>query len=190
MNNEGFICLPSISFYFSVFRGKYRKKFYFAIGWRKHNIDIIIYIMTNKMCENCPMAENLSLVELFPENIRWRVLEMIEHEPWNELYNVIMCLSAYIFQWSSISGDIALSVHQHIRAIFELWIQRGGNCSQHHLQNIYTRYGKWPFCMRKYILEEAIKFFQNLWRESNYNEEQFQALLADKWPVFWLSLTC
>lgn len=34
------------------------------------------------------------------------------------------------------------------------------------------------------MLEEVIKFFQDLWRESKYNEEQFQALLADRWPVF------
>lgn len=176
--------------YFSIFRAEYRNKIYFAIGWLKHNIGIIKYIMNDKLCEYCPLAENLSLVQVFPENMRWRVREIIENSPWNELYNVIMCLSAYIFQGNSISGDTALGVHQHIRAIFELGIQRGGNCSVHHLENIYRKRGIWPFCMRKYLLEEVIKFFQDLWRESKYNEEQFQALLADRWPVFWLSLTC
>gem|GEM_PF-5604463 len=33
------------------------------------------------------------------------------------------------------------------------------------------------------MMEESGRFLQNLWKESSENDEQFQALLRDKWPV-------
>jgi len=33
------------------------------------------------------------------------------------------------------------------------------------------------------MMEESITFIQGLWEEAGKNEEQFLALLKDKWPI-------
>ncbi|MBP6921666.1 hypothetical protein KBB89_03940 [Candidatus Gracilibacteria bacterium] len=146
--------------------------------------------MTPSVCESCPLAEPLSLIELFPTNIQGRVREMIDTNHGDQLFELLMTHSIAIFQGIGVSSDTIWAVQQRITTIWELGNQNMGECSHHHMSGLYTRMRKGPFCMRKYMFEQAIAFFKKLWQESNNNEEQFQALLIDRWPVFLRSLTC
>ena len=39
------------------------------------------------------------------------------------------------------------------------------------------------------MMEETVKFLQGLWQESDRNEEQFQALLLDRWTIHQMAFT-
>lgn len=149
----------------------------------------IPYTMNNSVCESCPLSDTLSLIELFPERMRWTINDMLSSNHGDKLFELMMYLSMKIFQGEAVSSDTLWAVQQRITTIYGLWNQ-WIRCSGHYLQSAYRKMNKWPFCLRKYMLEEAIKFFEKCWREINYNEEQFQAQIRDKWSIFYLSLVC
>lgn len=147
---------------------------------------IITYTMTPSVCESCPLTEPLSLLELFPEDIHWKVRQIIDEvHDWEEKrIFLIRALSMGIFQWKPYGEEALWTVAWHISSVWNLWDRGVWDCSQHHLQRTYTELHGQSFCVRRYMLEETMKHFSELWNESSYNEQKFLELSRDRILAF------
>lgn len=150
---------------------------------------------TNTLCESCPHATPEGFMKTILTSQRaQKKFERIMCESWTpaaQLRIFFISLVVHMFGKNSknLYAQTVWEVHQCLESVWNLG-NRGMNCQDHHMRHAYEAAWRWPLCLRKYMMEESISFVQWLWKESENNEEQFQALLRDRWPVHQMTFMC
>ena len=151
---------------------------------------------TNSICTSCPHGtpEGFMATILPTKSARKKFAAVLKESGNQEAQKRALFISLVIHVFGEkeargLSAQTVWEVHQCLESIWNLG-NRGMNCSEHHMRGMYEKAGRWPLCLRKYMMEESITFIQGLWKESGQQEEQFQAFLRDRWPVHQMAFMC
>lgn len=150
----------------------------------------IVFLMKPKnICDACPHTQPSQFVwALFciHEEVRRKLASNIEEQTawWKQLERMFTHLTIVCFGGPDFRVEAATAyvVTQCLKSIWSLG-NRGLDCQTHHMRDAYAQAGRWPLCLRKYMMEETILFLSGLWEGARHNEEQFLALLKDKWSI-------